>query len=68
MQYEILFGDGDGATRLVKVVLTPEEMKAAAEHHHPDICAKCYALRRCYQQVPDGWYHYSDRIKPIVLN
>jgi hypothetical protein len=67
MQYEILFGDGDGATRLVEVALTPEEIRAAAEHHHPDLCAQCYALTRAYKQVPSDWYHYSDRIKQIVL-
>jgi hypothetical protein len=67
MQFEILFGDGDGATRLIKVALTTAEVKAAAEHHHPDLCAQCYAMRRAYKMVPADWYHYSDRIKQIVL-
>jgi hypothetical protein len=67
MQFEILFGDGDGSRRLVTVKLAPQEVKAAAAHPYPDICAQCYALTRAYKQVPDGWFHYSDRIKQIVL-
>jgi hypothetical protein len=68
MQFEILFGDGDGEHRLVKVKLTAHEVKAAAAHLHPDLALQCYALRRGYQMVPTDWQHYSDRIKQIQLN
>ena len=67
MKFEILFGDGDGATKLVEVMLTASEAKAAKAHACPDVCAAAYAMRHAYKQVPDGWYHYSDRIKQIVL-
>jgi hypothetical protein len=67
MLFEILFGDGDGATRLVKVKLTPEEVKAAAAHPYPYICAQAMALRHGYQMVPTDFRHYSDRIEQIVL-
>jgi hypothetical protein len=67
MKFEILFGDGDGATRLVKVALTPEEVKAAAAHPYPDLAAQCHALRHAYQMVPPDWSHYSDRIRQVVL-
>jgi hypothetical protein len=67
MKFEILFGDGDGATRLLEVRLTSEEVKAAAAHPYPDICAQCYAMRHAYKMVPANWYHYGDRIKQIVL-
>jgi hypothetical protein len=67
MQFEILFGDGDGSRRLVTVKLTPQEVKAAAAHACTDICAQAMALRHAYQMVPADWYHYSDRIKQIAL-
>jgi hypothetical protein len=67
MQFEILFGDGDGSRRLVTVKLAPQEVKAAAAHPYPDICAQAMALRHAYQMVPADWYHYSDRIKQIAL-
>jgi hypothetical protein len=67
MQFEILFGDGDGSRRLVTVKLTPEEVQAARAHACPDICAQAMALHHGYKQVPLDWRHYSDRIKTIVL-
>jgi hypothetical protein len=68
MKFEILFGDGDGATKLVEVMLTASEAEAAKAHACPDVCAAAYAMRHAYKQVPEGWYHYSDQIKQIVLN
>jgi hypothetical protein len=67
MRFSILFGDGDGATRLIEVALTTAEVKAAKAHACPDICAQAMALRHAYQMVPTDWYHYSDRIKQIAL-
>jgi hypothetical protein len=68
MKFELLFGDGDGATKLVEVMLTAAEVEAAKAHARPDICAQAIALHHGYKQVPLDWRHYSDRIKQIQLN
>jgi hypothetical protein len=67
-KFEILFFNPESKERrAVEVTVTSEEAMAAAAYPDPELVLKCMALRHGYQQVPDDWYHYSDRIKQIVL-